>query len=354
MEELLNCYQALGKYTIAEKKIEEYIRENNAGNNDIILEFLYELKLENNEYEAASLVVDKRNELALINKTGMNYNKGIIQILEGNYSEARKTINKIGDSKSTYPNLSSLKYFYLFSGEFSKFIHRLKLEIRESHYIGWVNQYRAQLLYFYIGIGLNDEASDFLNSFDRGIDAAFPASTAIFLELEIQNEIALGNLEKSRKLLKDLIEMNKKVFSKKRVSRKYNHILGKFHDKNNQYELAETYYQKSLKGLELRLNSQYAAPFYYNTALFYYRHRQYDKAEPLLLHIHKLSNGRIYRGDLYAKSIYYLGKIYQKKGWTGKAIKLYQKFYKMWKDGDQEFVGELVQDTEKQLNQLKF
>ena len=86
--------------------------------------------------------------------------------------------------------------------------------------------------------------------------------------------------------------------------------------------------------------------------MFYYRNNKPDQAEPLLLHIHKLSNGRLYRGDLYAKSFYYLGKIFQKKGLSEKAVNSYQTFYDMWKDGDPEFVKEFITDTEIQLQAL--
>lgn len=352
LEELLNCYQALGKYNTAEKKIGEFIRDNNVSNNDIILGYLYDLKLENNEFEAAAQIVDKRNEIARINQTGMKYNKGIIQILEGNYSEAEETISTIGDSKSAYPSITNLKYFYLFSGEFSKFIDRLKLEIRESEYVGWANQYRSQLLYFYIGIGLHDKAAVVLKEFDRYGDSKTPTRIAIMIELEIQNEIAQGNLENSRILLKELEEINKKVFTKRQSSRRYAHIMGKFHDKNKQYKLAEKYYLKSLEGLENRLNSQYASPFFYNTALFYYRQNKHEKAEPLFQHIHKLSNGRLYRGDQYVKSFYYLGKIYQKRKWTGKAIESYKKFIHMWANGEPKYVRSFINDARNGLSEL--
>ena len=34
------------------------------------------------------------------------------------------------------------------------------------------------------------------------------------------------------------------------------------------------------------------------------------------------------------RSFYMLGKIYEKKGWKGKAIEFYEKFLELWKDAD--------------------
>ena len=118
------------------------------------------------------------------------------------------------------------------------------------------------------------------------------------------------------------------------------------------YERAEDYYLKSLKYLG-KLDDGFSAPYFYNTAIFYFEQKKYEKAEELLKHIHELSFARLQRGDLYAKSFYYLGKIYQKKGWKGKAIESFKKFYDMWKGGDPEFVGKYINDTEWQLKILR-
>ncbi len=52
-------------------------------------------------------------------------------------------------------------------------------------------------------------------------------------------------------------------------------------------------------------------------------------------------------GDIYAKSFYMLGKIYEQKGWKGKAIERYEKFLKLWKDADPGIAE--VEDAKKRL-----
>jgi len=47
-----------------------------------------------------------------------------------------------------------------------------------------------------------------------------------------------------------------------------------------------------------------------------------------------LTKGRLYFGDIYARSFYMLGKLYEKKSWEAKAIEHYEKFLDLWKDAD--------------------
>jgi len=47
-----------------------------------------------------------------------------------------------------------------------------------------------------------------------------------------------------------------------------------------------------------------------------------------------LTTGRLSYGDIFAKSFYGLGKIYQQKKWTAKTIEQYREFLTLWKDSD--------------------
>jgi len=60
-----------------------------------------------------------------------------------------------------------------------------------------------------------------------------------------------------------------------------------------------------------------------------------------------LTTGRVYYGDIYAKSFYMLGRIYEEKGWKGKAIENYEKFLDLWKDADPGIAE--VEDARKRL-----
>jgi tetratricopeptide (TPR) repeat protein len=76
-----------------------------------------------------------------------------------------------------------------------------------------------------------------------------------------------------------------------------------------------------------------------------------DKAQEEYERIVSSSSGRSTFGDVYALSFYELGKIYEQKGWKGKAIEHYEKFLNLWKDADPGFPE--VDDAKKRLAALK-
>jgi tetratricopeptide (TPR) repeat protein len=76
-----------------------------------------------------------------------------------------------------------------------------------------------------------------------------------------------------------------------------------------------------------------------------------EKAMGTYEDITKLTIGRYYWGDIYAKSFYMLGKIYEQKGNEAKAIEHYEKFLDLWKDADPGIAE--AEDAKKRLAGLK-
>ncbi|NIM90161.1 MAG: protein kinase [Candidatus Aminicenantes bacterium] len=69
-------------------------------------------------------------------------------------------------------------------------------------------------------------------------------------------------------------------------------------------------------------------------ALAYYKAGDLVKAQEECLKITQLTSGRLFFGGIYAKSFLMLGKIFEQKGWKGKAIEHYEKFLSLWKEAD--------------------
>ncbi len=61
--------------------------------------------------------------------------------------------------------------------------------------------------------------------------------------------------------------------------------------------------------------------------------------------------GKLYYGDIYARSLYWLGKINEEEGLNDKAVEYYQKFLDLWKDADPG-VAE-VENARKRVAELK-
>lgn len=72
-----------------------------------------------------------------------------------------------------------------------------------------------------------------------------------------------------------------------------------------------------------------------------------ENAQQYFEKISSLTTGRLTWGDIYARSFYMLGKIYQKKGWNGKAIEHFEKFLYLWNNADPDLT-----ETEDARNQL--
>jgi tetratricopeptide (TPR) repeat protein len=64
-----------------------------------------------------------------------------------------------------------------------------------------------------------------------------------------------------------------------------------------------------------------------------------------------LTSGRMQYGDIYVKSFYMLGKIFEQQGQKAKAIEHYEKFLSLWKDADPGIAE--VDDARKWLARLK-
>ena len=86
-------------------------------------------------------------------------------------------------------------------------------------------------------------------------------------------------------------------------------------------------------------------------AFAYYKSGDLEKSREEYQKTTKLTVGRLYYGDIYAKSFYMLGKIYEQKGWKGKAIEHYEKFLDLWKEADPG-IAEVV-DARKRLAGLQ-
>ena len=136
--------------------------------------------------------------------------------------------------------------------------------------------------------------------------------------------------------------------------RLYYHLAGVIEFEKGNIAKSVGYFEKAASLLPF----QYDVDTFNDQALFmdalamaYYKTGDIEKAQTQYEKIVNLTMGRIHWGDIYAKSLYALGKIYEQKGWAGKAIESYEKFLGLWKDADP---GQSeVEDARKRLAGLR-
>ncbi len=83
-------------------------------------------------------------------------------------------------------------------------------------------------------------------------------------------------------------------------------------------------------GLEPFTNDQsiFAEPL----AAAYYASGNKEKAREEYEKILTMAMGKLYYGDIFARSLYWLGKISEEKGLKSKAVEYYERFLTLWKD----------------------
>jgi tetratricopeptide (TPR) repeat protein len=127
-------------------------------------------------------------------------------------------------------------------------------------------------------------------------------------------------------------------------------------EKNGNLEKALEYYSDALElapyehdcVVYLRLDR---ALYLESLGRTHFKMREMDKAIEKYEKIQDLTLGRLDYGDIYAKSYYTLGTIYEQKDWKGKAIESYENFLDLWKDADPNIPE--VEDAKVRLAGLK-
>ncbi|UCE42321.1 MAG: tetratricopeptide repeat protein, partial [Candidatus Aminicenantes bacterium] len=119
------------------------------------------------------------------------------------------------------------------------------------------------------------------------------------------------------------------------------------------YTKAIEYFKKAISLLPFQSSPWFDshAVFIDPLALAYYKSGDIKAAQLEYEKIIHLTSGRISYGDIYAKSFFMLGKIYEQQGDTAQAIKNYEKFLDLWKDADPGIAE--VEDARKRLAGLK-
>jgi tetratricopeptide (TPR) repeat protein len=156
------------------------------------------------------------------------------------------------------------------------------------------------------------------------------------------------NAEVEAEKIKNLVDQ----WINKKLIRYYYHLKGLIELKKENYPVSIENFSNALSFMS---GQSYFpddhALFLEPLAYVYFMMSDLEKAEEVFNKIISLETGRFNYGDIYTKSFYMLGKIYEQKGWAGKAIENYEKFLELWKDADPIFPE--IEDAKDRLTALK-
>lgn len=355
---LAGAYEAIGNYDKAREILESYLAD--YPDNATIRRELAEHYFSQGENDLAFVEVEKA---ALLEPNHyMNFlAKGGIYQLKGDLDKAENEYQKLigtGEPAAYGMYIERMAGLYLLKGQFEKSKVQAKLgsELAKKFNEKWAE---AQFLFL---LGYRDLKSEHpeqaLTSFGRAYDISMETD-----DLNTQRNVLFfkglallegGSLEEAQETADQLKDMVDKGLNKKAV-KLYHHLKGLIEFKRNNFSEAVLNIEEAISLLPHQyatdvLGSKHAL-FLDGLASVQYKAGNSDKAQETYERIISLTTGRSYYGDIYARSFYMLGRIYEAKGWEGKAIDHYQKFLDLWKDADPGFSE--VEDARVRLSELK-
>ena len=188
------------------------------------------------------------------------------------------------------------------------------------------------------------------------VEAEEPSFQRRALFLKGYSYLEMKSLDKAQKVADELREYIEKGMHRKAI-RYHRTLMGMIELKRENFSKAIEYFKEALSLLPFQhdlyspRSRDYHALFIEPLASAHYKAGDFEKAREEYERIISLISGRLYNGDIYAKSFYMLGKIYQERGMKEKAREHYEKFLALWKDADPGI--QEVSEAKKQLVALR-
>jgi tetratricopeptide (TPR) repeat protein/predicted Ser/Thr protein kinase len=344
--------RARGLFDEAREVLEFYL--NNFSDNATVHGYLARNYVSQGKLDLALVELDKG--FSLNQSPDFTNSRGDVYLYRGSLNEAEEEYKKLLEAEDKGYHvlcMGKLAYLYLLQGKFeeSKNQARQAIELlKKLDEKSWIPWFHGYLSYLYLKSGSPEEALKEADSMFRTAAEeeiltyqmqALHGKGLIFLKMN-----SMAEAQKTAVALKEMIDqwLNKKLI------RVYYHLMGMIELEGENYAKAIDYFNRALSLVPYGpLNKN--ASFIDSLASAYYKSGDIEKAREEHERILTLTQGRLYYGDIYAKSFYTLGKIYEQKGWEGKAIEHYEKFLSLWKDADPGIPE--VDDTKKRLSVLK-
>jgi len=350
---LAYAYLALGSFEKAKKVIEDF--QNNfdefAGTHLV----LARVHIYQGELDSAIKEVEKAFALEPTNYRVDIY-RAEISLYRGDYDQAEKIYQSLIEREEPRPQHIGRRYMAnlcLYKGQFIKAIEQMKKAIELSERIGevrWSTWNYAILGQCHIKSGNLREAK---NSVDKAIKLAFEEDLPTYQRDSYfwkGNLLAMKkDLNEARKTAEDFKKVIENSLFKKQI-RNYYYVMGRIALNEGNFSDVIEYTKKGLaESLYGPLNaSAYAVS---DLGYAYYKSGNLIRAQEEFKRIQILTTGLWLNGNLYAKSFYMLGKIYEQQGNKATAIEHYEKFLDLWKDADPGTAE--VKDAKKRLAGLK-
>ena len=157
---------------------------------------------------------------------------------------------------------------------------------------------------------------------------------AVLLHLKGLVLLQMKSTEKAEGVA-DQLKKTIQTGNNKRLMRYHHHLTGMIELEKGNTSEAISHFQAALSLLPFQHSeSEDQAQFIYPLAVAFYQMGDLEKAKEQFKKVTCLTTGRLFFGDLYARSFYWLGRIYQEKGWNQEAERHYARFLQLWAEHD--------------------
>jgi len=334
--QLADSYAAKGMYDKAKKIVMDYI--DNISAHVLAHQMLAYLHIDLGELDQAMVETDKAIYLDPTHYEN-HMLKGNIYYYQGDLERAEEEYQKLKLSKEPLGQnfgMVGLLFLNLSQGKFEEATHLYKQGIELTKKFGqklWEARWHLSGSNIYRRFGYLEEALKECNEawkIAEEIGDTQDQRGALYNKGLVLLE--MGDIEEAKKAADDLNEMLEKGMRKKSI-RFHHHLTGMVEFKEGNYSKAIDYFNDALF-LEPYGPLSKRADFINSLAQAYKKAGNSEKAIEEFERIISLTTGRERYGDIYAKSFYMLGKIYEEQGDTARAKEHYEKFLDLWKDAD--------------------
>jgi len=349
---LAHIYRSQGFFSKADETIKLYV--DNFGDHPVLHRQMADQFMVQRDYNLAlseinkAIALNPANQKAILSKGDIYFYMGELVKAEEEY---RKLLQHEDVAYYSY-GLARLTDLYSLQGKFKasqkKVIEGIE-RAEKAEEIHWISGWYIASVYIELASGNFEPAlRDVARAFDFAGEHQKPYDQTYCLVLKgliFLRKRSMDSVQKTADELKQFMEQNEIANASY-----YDFLLGSI-------ELERGNYSKAVRFLEkVLMDNDNDIEYSYSAAQAYYGEGNLEKAQKVCEKILSLTLRRYGIGhpryfDLFAKSYYILGKIYEKKGWPGKAIEHYEKFLDLWKDADPGIVE--VEDARKRLAGLK-